>query len=258
VEGSDGATGSDQLAAGYGREGSPCAAQLVADSRSAAPHDVHLGAAQNPDVEALRAAFSRRILPGKERRRVTGMTTEEQYPQPHEGVRGLDLAPGHPLSLDEASVDRRLEMLERVRQRWNDILHDRIPDRDHLFDVMYDPHPGDMVLELTTSFRTDRDSRVLASGILLVHERKEWASTDEEWAQTVAQEKASHEEDGYSFDEEQFAKDRFATSASYVQYGPSPTYVCRWSNCKFIVIPMDLAEPFIRPFLQAYAKRVTS
>lgn len=169
--------------------------------------------------------------------------TEDRYPQPHEGVTATDLGPGHLLALDEASVDRRLKVLDLAQQRWDDILHGRIPDRDAAFDRMYNPRVGDLVTELTTSFRADRDSRIQASGILLVHERREWASTDEQWAQTVAEEKANHEEEGLVFDVEQFARDRFADTASYIQYGSAAADICRWSNCKFIAVPADLYEP---------------
>jgi hypothetical protein len=164
----------------------------------------------------------------------------ETWLQPHEGVRGRDLGEGHLLALDDDSVTHRLEVLARTWRRWDDILHARISDRDALFERMYNPRVGDLVVEQTTSFRRDPASQVQASGLLLVHERKEWASTDEEWARTVAEEKANHEASGLPFDAEQFARERFADTASYIQYGASAVDICRWSNCKFIAIPADL------------------
>jgi hypothetical protein len=172
------------------------------------------------------------------------MTSSTQYLQPHEGVQGRDLNEGHLLTLDDASVDRRLELISLTRERYDDILHARIADRDAAFERMYNPRVGDLVMELTTSFRTDRDWQVQASGILLVHERREWACTDEEWARNVEQERVDHEESGIDFDAEQFARDRFADRASYIQYGAASRDICRWANCKFIAVPDDLVRRF--------------
>lgn len=171
-----------------------------------------------------------------------GIIRDRRYPQPHEGTHGADLGTGHLLALDDDSIARRLEILARTWERWDDILHGRIDGRDALFERMYNPRVGDLVVEQTTSFRRDPASQVQASGLLLVHERKEWASTDEEWARTVAEEKMYHEQSGLPFDAEQFARDRFADTASYIQYGASADDVIRWSNCKFIAVPADLID----------------
>jgi hypothetical protein len=172
------------------------------------------------------------------------MVDEKRYLQPHEGVRGTDLGEGHLLALDEISIGRRLELISLARERYDDILHARIANRDAAFDRMYNPCVGDMVMELTTSFRRGREGQVEASGILLIPERREWSCTDEEWAKNVAEEKASHEEAGRDFDAERFARDRFADTASYIQYGPASRDICRWSNCKLIAIPEDLVRRF--------------
>lgn len=163
-----------------------------------------------------------------------------QYPQPHEGVQGTELGEGHLLALDDASIERRLKVVARAMERYDDVLHARISNRNDVFDRMYNPRVGDTVMELTTSFRLDPKAQTQAFGILLVHERREWACTDEDWARNVAKEKANHEEDGLEFDAEQFAKDRFADTASYIQYGSGAQDICRWSNCKFLAVPADL------------------
>ncbi|MFE0472721.1 hypothetical protein ACFW2V_14000 [Streptomyces sp. NPDC058947] len=168
-----------------------------------------------------------------------------QHPQPHEGVEGGALPEGHLLALTEEAIARRLEMISQTWRRWGDILHARIDGRDALFERMYSPRVGDLVIEQTTSFRRDPISRVQACGLLLIHERKEWASTDIEWAQVVAEEKESHETSDLPFDAERFAqRERVAENATYIQYGASAVDICRWSNCKFIAIPEDIAEQF--------------
>lgn len=168
------------------------------------------------------------------------MASSMQHLQPHSGIQGKSLGEGHLLSLDDESVARRMEVLHRTWQRWRDILHGRLPDRDALFNCMYDPQIGDLVVEITTGSRRSGEDLVQASGILLVSGRKEWASSDEQWAQAVAEEKAAHEKAGIPFDADRFAGERFTDTAHYIQYGPDPQDVCRWVNCKFIAIPEDL------------------
>lgn len=166
-----------------------------------------------------------------------------QYPQPHEGVQGTELDEGHLLALDDASIERRRTVIGRMKERWDDVvkIHNPPPGAAAAFDQMYNPQAGDMVMELTTSFRRDLTAHIQGFGILLVHERQEWACTDEEWARNVAKEKANHEASGLDFDAEQFAKDRFTDTASYIQYGPGADDICRWSNCQFLAVPADLA-----------------
>ena len=176
-----------------------------------------------------------------------GLIHDKRHPQPHEGIQGSGLPEGHLLALTEESIARRLEMLTCMWQRWDDILHGRIADRDALFERMYNPQVGDLVVEQTSSFRRNRDSQIQASGILLVHERKEWASSDEDWALTVSREEASHRSSGLPFDVEEFARERFADKFTYIQYGADPGNICRWSNCKFIAVPQDIAERFTQP-----------
>jgi len=60
-------------------------------------------------------------------------------------------------------------------------------------------------------------------------EREEWAQTDESWGSF----KAGEVEAGYEVSEE----DRITDKASYIQYGPNPEDVCRWTNCRVWAIP---------------------
>lgn len=165
---------------------------------------------------------------------------ENAYLQPHEGVQGMELGEGHLLALDEASIRRRIEVINRVKERWDDILYGQVADRDAAFKRMYNPRVGDMVMELTTSFRSDRESQVQGFGILLVYKRREWACTDEEWALHVAREKEEHEKLGLSFDAGAYGRNRFPDTVSYLQYGPDPGDICRWSNCTFIAVTADV------------------
>lgn len=162
-----------------------------------------------------------------------------QHLQPHEDVEGKDLGEGHLLARDDTSIARRLDLLKRARERLDGLAYWRAADRLAL-DRMRNPQAGDLVVELTTRFQGDPDTYVLASGLLLVHEREEWACTDADWARTVAEERANHEEAGLTFDAAEFARGRFTDRATYIQYGVSATDICRWSNCRFVAVPEDL------------------
>jgi hypothetical protein len=91
------------------------------------------------------------------------------------------------------------------------------------------PQPGDLVMEMTawTHWRSD-DHRAKAFGRLIL-ERVEWWETDEDWAAQLV------EEDGALSEE-----DRRTDHVWYVQYGPD--HVCRWTNCSFIVLPVDIDD----------------
>lgn len=77
-------------------------------------------------------------------------------------------------------------------------------------------------IETTTAWRPDSEYRGL--GILLAC-RREWCSTDEEWAAYRA--------------EEPYEDERLADRYWYVQYGPGDRDIARWENCEFIAIPDD-------------------
>jgi hypothetical protein len=89
------------------------------------------------------------------------------------------------------------------------------------------PQVGDLVVETSTLYRAAPDGRLKSFGILLEH-RDEWGETDEEWAAAKIEDDTLTE------------ADRTTDHAWYVQYGPEPDDVCRWVNCSFITVPIDL------------------
>lgn len=167
------------------------------------------------------------------------------YPQPHEGIAGAD-RDDDLLSLEEAAVPRRLLMGGMARCLRDAVLvGDPAPSVARMWQRMKSPEPGDLVIETSTFYRRDEDSRVKAMGILVAH-RVEWNEKDEEWAACVEQERIRHDDflrgpysqpDDGPFDPS--ACERTTDHAWYVQYGPQAADVCRWVNCDFMMIPAD-------------------
>lgn len=103
--------------------------------------------------------------------------------------------------------------------------------------------PGDYVVESSDLWRrwgsTDAADRAHRFGVLL-ERRDEWGQTDEEHRRALA--------DGeIDADEERWVE----RNVVYIQYGPSPEDVCRWVNCSFIVVPVDLFA-FHKPVVTAH------
>lgn len=153
--------------------------------------------------------------------------TEIRYPQPREDIVGTDRTEDDLLSLDDKAIARRLMMMGTARALHSAVLvGNPAPKVAEMYARMTDPRPGDLVAEVTSFFRTrDIDTKIKGFGILIDH-REEWASTDEEWAATIA------EDPDLNADE-----DRFHDHAWYIQYGPAAEDVCRWVNCEFIAVP---------------------
>lgn len=170
------------------------------------------------------------------------------FPEPREGITGTD-RDDDLLSLEDAAVPRRLlmgGMAECLRSAV--LVGNPAPAVARMWKRMKDPQPGDLVIETSTFYRRDEDDRIKAMGILVGH-RVEWWETDAEWAATVEEERAAHEEflrgpyshpgDG-PFDPSKC--ERTTDHAWYVQYGPKAADVCRWVNCDFMMIPADPRE----------------
>jgi len=153
--------------------------------------------------------------------------TTARYPQPREGITGAERTDDDLLSLEDKAIARRLMMLGTARALHSAVLvGNPAPKVAEMYARMTDPRPGDLVMEVTSFFRTrDVDTKIKGFGILIDH-RDEWASTDEEWAAELAGDA----------DLDPVA-DRFRDHAWYVQYGPAAEDVCRWVNCEFIAVP---------------------
>jgi len=157
-----------------------------------------------------------------------GMTreTDTRYPQPREGITGTERTEDDLLALDDKAVARRLMMMGTAKALYDAVLvGNPAPKVAEMLARMRDPQPGDLVMEVSSSYRRDVDAKVKGFGVLVEH-REEWASTDAEWAAEIASDALIDPD-----------RDRFHDHAWYVQYGPAAEDVCRWTNCEFIAIP---------------------
>lgn len=153
--------------------------------------------------------------------------------QPREGVRGKeltgDMADLLRLDTDAVSARNALAAMARHLDVACRVGHPAPIVRD-MADRIRNPRPGDLVIESTRGWspRADPDTRLKALGILLLS-RTEWGTTDEEWRQYL--------QDWPGAD---MHEHRGTTDVTYVQYGPAVVDVCRWANCSFISVPVQV------------------
>ncbi|HEY6493305.1 MAG TPA: hypothetical protein VIZ43_08540 [Trebonia sp.] len=172
-------------------------------------------------------------------------TNGKSYPQPHEGITGTLRDQDDLLSLEGKAVAVRKMMAGLASVLRNAVMVGQpAPVVQRMSERMRDPQPGDLVTETSTMGRK-ADDWFKGFGILIAH-RLEWWTTDAEWEQSVAEERACHEEflrGPYAHpgdaDEPWEPDERLTDHAWYVQYGPGPGDVCRWVNCEFTVVPTD-------------------
>lgn len=153
--------------------------------------------------------------------------TTSRFPQPREGITGQARTEDDLLGLDDAAIARRLMMIQMGQALYSSVLvGDPAPKVAELYARMTKPQPGDLVMEHSSPYRraNDTDSAIKGFGIL-IDQRREWMSTDEEWAAEMAKEPALE------------PSDRITDTAWYVQYGPAAEDVCRWTNASFVAIP---------------------
>ena len=144
--------------------------------------------------------------------------------QPHEDIVGTDRSASDLLSLEDRAVEHRDALIAMTRALHSaTLVGNPAPIAHRIYVRMTNPAPGDLVIETTRCMYATNDLRAKGFGILLA-QRTEWVDTDAEWA-------AAKEEDP-SLTE----ADRSAESVYYVQYGPSPTDICRWTNCEFLAL----------------------
>lgn len=149
--------------------------------------------------------------------------------QPREDVTGADRSADDLLSLDERAMPVREALVTMAAHLSRAcMVGNPAPIVRDMGERIYRPQVGDLVVEVTTTFahRRRRDDTWYRGFGFLVEHRREWAHIDEEWARLVA-------EDPYAYD----ADDRAMEEAWYVQYGPAPVDVCRWTNADFVVVP---------------------
>ncbi len=151
------------------------------------------------------------------------------YPQPREGIVGARHDPPGLLSLDGVAVPYRDAIVAMVRHLGSTTVVGRpAPIVAGIDKRMSEPEVGDYVVEVTgAGWSKDPRRRLMAFGVLLAR-RQEWATSDADWAAEVA---ADH---GLMDD------DRVREDAWYVQYGPEPEDVCRWTDCDFRMAPVTV------------------
>lgn len=155
--------------------------------------------------------------------------------QPHEDVLGTPRE-DYLLSLDEQAVPHREALIAMARHlKTACLVGNQAPVVRSIYERIFNPQPGDLVVEMSvmSGRKKDATTRMQGLGVLLEH-RKEWWETDEEWERY----KAEHDEPD--------DLERMVEHAWYIQYGSDPTAVCRWVNCSFIVLPIDV-QTFHQP-----------
>ncbi len=153
--------------------------------------------------------------------------TQPDLKQPHEGVRGVDRTGNDFLSLDPSAVYHRDVLMALARHFYTAIrVGEPAPVVQRMYADVVNPKVGDLVVENARGFYAkDLDTRLKAMGFL-VERRREWWQTDEEYQKAL-------DEGEQDPDDE-----RPTDEAWYVQYGPDPGDICRWTNCDFIAIPI--------------------
>lgn len=153
----------------------------------------------------------------------------ESYKQPHEDV-PRPYGDDPLLSLDESAVPYRDALIAMSKHLGTaTLVGNPAPVVQRMYDRLSEPQPGDLVVEQTSQWRKDPDNRLKAFGRLVLR-RREWWTTDEEWEAR----KAEDEDEGLT------DADRSTDEAWYIQYGPD--HICRWTNCSFRVIPVDITD----------------
>jgi len=173
-----------------------------------------------------------------------------EYPQPGEGITGINLGGDNLVALDDAALAVR-NQLRTMAELLRDVtlVGDPAPFVRRVYSRITRPVPGDYVTETSTMHQKDKPDWFHGTGYLIGH-RDEWACTDEEWADEKAKACLDHEaflkgpnsrpgDADEPFDPEEYLGDRRTDHAWYVQYGPEPADVARWVNCAFLVIPVS-------------------
>ena len=158
----------------------------------------------------------------------------DRWQEPHAGVRGTE-RDDDLLDLGEKALARRRIMIVMAKA-----LHDALlvgnpaPRVKRMYDRFGrdNAQVGDLVVEATTL----HDHEPKGFGILVDH-REEWACTAAEWEKVIEEERSEWGQPE-PFDPDESCGPRNTDTAWYVQYGPRPGDVCRWTNCTFVGVPM--------------------
>lgn len=160
------------------------------------------------------------------------ISPDTKVPEPH-GITGIDRSDDPLMRLDEASLHMRARFITMMKVALLGTLGGTTPGAQALFQRMNNPCPADLVVESTRAlYQAEHDP--LAGPVIegfgyLITARPEWATTRAEWEQLVA--------DGVCSPDE-----RLAEMFHFIQYGPAPEDVARWSNCLLVSAITDMRE----------------
>lgn len=150
--------------------------------------------------------------------RLEGRGTVSSMLQPHENVTGAD-RDDDLLSLEPSAMAHR-DLIGSLACAVYDacMVGNPAPKVLEAWERITHPSVGDLVYVTDGRYRRNApiETRVHSLGFL-VERRREWWSTDEQWAAEMA------EDDSLAPGERLVERD-----AIYVQYGPSAADVCRW------------------------------
>jgi hypothetical protein len=160
--------------------------------------------------------------------------TDLRLPQPHEGITGTD-RDDDLLSLDERAVVHRDALIVMARHlRTATLVGQPAPVVRRMSERLDHPEPGDLVVTAEVMYgHRDLDTRIKGLGIYLAG-REEWDSTDVQRAAWCEEERTA------GGDPE--AEGRLADRAFYIQYGPAAGDVCRWTNSRVVVLPVQIGD----------------
>lgn len=159
----------------------------------------------------------------------------DRWQEPHEGVIGA-VRDDDLLERTDAALARRRIMIVMAKA-----LHDALlvgnpaPRVKRMYERFGrdNAQPGDLVVEATTLYGGDHDPRGFG---ILVEQREEWASTIDQYNAAIEEDRREHVK--YHGNDDEFEVwPRGTDTAWYVQYGPQPGDVCRWTNCSFVAVP---------------------
>lgn len=134
--------------------------------------------------------------------------------RPHEDVPAACGREDYLLSLDPRAVAHRDALIAMARHLADvSLVGNPAPVAARMGERIRAPQRGDLVVETSAlASSADADTRLRGLGVLLDHR-------DEPLAAPIGATVVDH--------------------AWYVQYGPNPEDVCRWTNCEFIALPLS-------------------
>ena len=150
--------------------------------------------------------------------------TVTDLPEPG-GVAGVDRSGDLLVSLDDACMPMVDALGAAARHLLYATMGNTHPAARAIFERTDRPGVGDLVVVRDSIGHRDPDTRRRGLGYV-VQERPEYATTRSVWERERA-------ESPYLTDADRLIE----YEAWYIQYGPHPADVCRWTNCDVMALP---------------------